>query len=165
MVVPNSTYAVNAPETEGFSPDKTRKFLVSKGVKPSFQRIKILEYLIRNRNHPSVDTIFQALCGNIQTLSKTTVYNTLSLFAEKGIAVSLTIVSNELRFDLTKEPHAHFQCRECGMVFDIPFKNDLFVGDFIDEHRVEEIQVNSKGVCKNCLNKETTPGKQRKENK
>ena len=138
-------------ELEGVTLDKMRAFLESKSVKPSYQRLKILEYLMRNRDHPSVDTIFQALCGEIPTLSKTTVYNTLSLFAEKEIAASLTIVNNELRYDLLEEPHAHFQCVECKRVYDVPIKDNLVFTSSIDDHRVEEIQMTLKGVCKNCL--------------
>jgi Fe2+ or Zn2+ uptake regulation protein len=103
-----------------------------------------------------VDTIFQALCGEIPTLSKTTVYNTLSLFAEKSIATSLTIVNNELRYDLLKEPHAHFQCAECKRLFDVPMENNIFFTNSIEDHRVEEIQVTLKGICKNCLKIENT---------
>ncbi len=143
-------------ETTSPSIEKMRFLLESKSVKPSYQRLKILEYLLKNREHPSVDDIFQALNEEIPTLSKTTVYNTLNLFSEKGIAISLTIVNNELRYDLVMEPHAHFQCRECKKVFDIPLVNDLFLTHSIMEHRVEEIQVTFKGVCKNCLKMEDT---------
>lgn len=138
-------------ETGAISIDKIRGFLESKGVKPSFQRLKILEYLLKHRNHPSVDTIFQALGGDIPTLSKTTVYNTLSLFTQKGIVSSLTVVNNELRYDVLKEPHGHFQCAICSRLYDIPLKSDLFLTDFIEEHQVEDIQVTFKGICKNCL--------------
>lgn len=138
-------------ETGAISIGKIRGFLESKGVKPSFQRLKILEYLLKHRNHPSVDTIFQALGDDIPTLSKTTVYNTLSLFTQKGIVASLTVVNNELRYDVLKDPHAHFQCAICSRLYDIPLKNDLFLTDFIEEHQVEDIQVTFKGVCKNCL--------------
>jgi Fur family transcriptional regulator, peroxide stress response regulator len=131
--------------------NKMKGFLESKQVKPSYQRLKILEYLMKNRNHPSVEIIFQALVGEIPTLSKTTVYNTLSLFSEKGIVSSLTIVNNELRYDLMIEPHAHFQCSTCGAVIDIPMENDIFLMTSVEAHRVEEIHVTFKGVCKNCL--------------
>jgi Fur family peroxide stress response transcriptional regulator len=143
-------------ELENISIDKMRVFLESKSVKPSYQRLKILEYLMKNRDHPSVDTIFHALCGEIPTLSKTTVYNTLNLFAEKAIANSLTIVNNELRYDLLKEPHAHFQCSECKRVFDVPIENNLFFTNSVEDHRIEEIQVALKGICKNCLKIENT---------
>lgn len=132
---------------------KMREFLVSKGVKPSFQRLKILEYLMKHQNHPSVDTIFQALCGDIPTLSKTTVYNTLSLFSDKEIVTSLAIFNNELHYDLQQEPHAHFQCTVCSAVFDIHLDNDLFLIDCINSHRVEDIQVSFRGVCVNCQKK------------
>jgi Fe2+ or Zn2+ uptake regulation protein len=143
-------------EVETSSINKMRFFLESKSVKPSYQRLKILEYLMKSREHPSVDEIFQELSGEIPTLSKTTVYNTLSLFAEKGIAISLTIVNNELRYDLVKEPHAHFQCVDCKKVFDIHIENDLFLTNSIAEHRVEEIQITFKGICKNCLKMKET---------
>jgi Fur family transcriptional regulator, peroxide stress response regulator len=138
------------------SMDKMRGYLESRKVKPSYQRLKILEYLAVNRNHPSVETIYKSLCGEIPTLSKTTVYNTLSLFTEKGIVSSLTIVNNELRYDLMFEPHAHFQCSSCGKLFDIPMKSDLFLTDTIEEHQVHEIQVTFKGTCKECTKNKKT---------
>jgi len=147
------TNSCSQAETEMITMEKMRGFLESKDVKPSYQRLKILEYLMKNRNHPSVETIFQALAGEIPTLSKTTVYNTLSLFSEKGIVSSLTIVNNELRYDLMIEPHAHFQCTKCGKVIDIPMKNDLFLTTSIENHRVEEIQITFKGICTNCVDK------------
>lgn len=131
--------------------DKVKNFLESKNVKASYHRLRILGYLMKNRNHPSVDTIFQALSPEIPTLSKTTVYNTLSLFAEKGIVSSLTIVNNELRYDLMFEPHAHFQCSSCNKVFDIPLENELFLTTSVEEHKVEEIQITFKGICKDCV--------------
>jgi len=130
---------------------KIRGFLESRGVKPSYQRLKILEYLMVNRDHPSVDTIFNALCEEIPTLSRTTIYNTLSLFTEKGIVSSLTIVNNELRYDLSQEPHAHFRCIECNALLDVDVDTDIFTTDTIEEHQVEEIQIIFRGRCKNCL--------------
>jgi Fur family transcriptional regulator, peroxide stress response regulator len=142
---------MNGRNNEVVSMDKMRDFLESRQVKPSFQRLKILEYLMKNRNHPSVETIFQALDDEIPTLSRTTVYNTLNLFSGKGIVSSLTIVDNELRYDLTVEPHAHFQCSKCSRVLDIPIENDLFFTKSIEDHRVEEIHITFKGICKDCL--------------
>lgn len=145
--------------------NRARVFLEEKGVKPSYQRLKILEFLVENRGHPSVDVIFQALSGEIPTLSKTTIYNTLSLFAEKGIVSSLTIVNNEVRYDLTDNPHAHFQCVECQTLMDIPLDTDLFMTRTIDQHQVDEIQVTFKGICRTCIKKRAeNPLKNEKDN-
>lgn len=139
--------------TRAVTMDRMRVFLADRGVKPSFQRLKILEYLMYKRDHPSVDTIFQSLSGEIPTLSKTTIYNTLSLFSDKGIVSSLTVVNNELRYDLMHEPHAHFQCSRCKQLYDIPLDTDLFMTETINEHMVDEILITFKGVCKSCAAK------------
>jgi len=56
-------------------------YLKNHDIKPSYQRMKIFQYLLDNHVHPTVDTIYKALCPEIPTLSKTTVYNTLNLFS------------------------------------------------------------------------------------
>jgi len=140
-------------KTKNISTDYLKELLESKDVKPSFQRLSILKYIIQKKNHPSVDTIFKALSKDIPTLSKTTIYNTLNLLTQKGIVTALTIADNETRYDFGEEHHAHFQCTVCGMVFDVKVDSDFCDRDFIDGHKVDEVQVHFKGVCSNCLNK------------
>ena len=65
--------------------------LLEHNIKPSMQRIAIMEYLMDNPIHPSADDIYTALSPSMPTLSKTTVYNTLKLFSEQGAALMLTI--------------------------------------------------------------------------
>ena len=43
------------------------------GIHPSVQRIAIMDYLLKNHTHPTVDEVYVALCKVIPTLSKTTV--------------------------------------------------------------------------------------------
>ena len=66
-----------------------RDYLEKCGIKPSLQRIAIVEYLMENRIHPTADDIYHALCIQVPTLSKTTVYNTMRLFAEQGAVLPL----------------------------------------------------------------------------
>ena len=53
--------------------------LLEKNIRPSHQRIKVMEFLLKNKIHPTVDYIYNELHEEIPTLSKTTVYNTLNL--------------------------------------------------------------------------------------
>ena len=46
-------------------------------IKPSLQRMAIMEYLMSHLTYPTADSIFNDLYSLIPTLSKTTVYNTL----------------------------------------------------------------------------------------
>ena len=77
--------------------NNAKQYLIDNGIKPSVQRIAIMKYLFEHRTHPTVDDIFHDLHDAIPTLSKTTVYNTLKLFSEKGAILSLTI--DEKKFD------------------------------------------------------------------
>ena len=129
-------------------------YLTKRGIRPSFHRIKILEYLFMNKTHPTVDDIYKALINEIPTLSRTTIYNTLSLFVEKGIVSQLIIDEGEARYDLREKPHAHFRCIKCGRIFDIDFDCALFKEKFIGGNKIIETQVNIIGICKDCLKKE-----------
>lgn len=139
------------PEGDAVSMTGLKSLLESKGVKPSYQRLRILEYVIKKNTHPSVDTIYKALYKKIPTLSKTTVYNTLSLFEKKRIVGAVSIQDNELRYDFLKGPHAHFLCTQCGRVYDIEVATDLLTLETIDGHRSDEAHIHFKGACKNCL--------------
>jgi len=128
-----------------------KALMISKGIKPSHQRIKIYEYLITHPIHPTADTIYKSISKEISTLSKTTVYNNLSIFLEKGLISSITIDENEVRYDYNTTPHAHFKCIKCGKIYDIPLKTKLFAKKTIGGHKIMEQHIYFKGICKNCL--------------
>jgi len=131
-----------------FKISEIEKRLKSKDVKPSYQRIKILEYLLKNKNHPTVDMIYQELVDEIPTLSKTTVYNTLKLFIEKKIVLLINIEDNETRYDADTSFHGHFKCRKCNEVYDI--KIDTPILKELDDFQVDEYHLYLKGLCKKC---------------
>lgn len=131
-----------------------QKTLQEHGISPSFQRIKILEYLMHNPIHPTADMIYQALNGQIPTLSKTTVYNTLKIFTEKGLLAPLSVFENEVRYEYNNQPHIHFKCMRCGRLFDIEASFDCLRDSEIDGHKVTEHHVNLKGICRECRKKE-----------
>jgi Fur family ferric uptake transcriptional regulator/Fur family peroxide stress response transcriptional regulator len=127
--------------------------LKSKSIKPSMQRVAIMDYLIMNRTHPSVDDVYRGLASTIPTLSKTTVYNTLKLFSEKGAALMLTIDESRVNFDGDTSPHTHFLCNGCGKIYDLQMSASIkeVVGMSIAGHQISEIHYYYKGVCKACL--------------
>lgn len=61
----------------------TREYMLQYDIKPSVQRMAIMEYLMKNRVHPTADEIYGALYPMMPTLSKTTVYNTMRHFIRK----------------------------------------------------------------------------------
>lgn len=126
------------------------EFLKTNGIKPSYQRIKIYEFLMNNKEHPTVESIYNALNGQIPTLSKTTVYNTLKIFIDKGIAMAITIDESEVRFDALTDLHGHFKCESCHQVYDFKVNFEGTLGDELDDFEVLEQQMFFYGICKNC---------------
>jgi Fe2+ or Zn2+ uptake regulation protein len=131
--------------------------LVKYGIKPSVQRIAIMDYLMTYRTHPTADEVYIALCDSIPTLSKTTVYNTLKLFVENQAAQMLTINDKNVHFDGDTSLHSHFFCRRCGGVYDLPYSGKKREARelLIEGHAVEEIHHYYKGICKDCSEKES----------
>jgi len=127
------------------------KILQSKNIQPSHQRIKILEVLIKNKDHMNVNMIYDELSKEIPTISKTTVYNTLSTFVEKGLVHCLTITPEEMRYDYETKPHHHLLCKRCGRIIDVNVRCAYAEAMEIEGHSIEEIQGYFKGICKECL--------------
>lgn len=127
--------------------------LLEYNIKPSMQRIAIMEYLMEHPIHPSADDIYTALSPSMPTLSKTTVYNTLRLFSEQGAAQMLTIDEKNANFDADTSVHSHFLCKQCGRIYDLrcPEEVKKMENREMDGHLVSEVHCYYKGICKNCL--------------
>lgn len=139
---------------------KTYDYLLSFNVKPSVQRLAIMDYLLTHHTHPSIEEIYLALCDDIPTLSKTTVYNTLKLFVEHGAAQMLTIDERNVCYDGEITLHAHFLCKHCNKIFDLPAPmQDEQIGKMKDSgFQVEEQHYYYKGICPSCKEKEMNQG-------
>jgi Fe2+ or Zn2+ uptake regulation protein len=130
-----------------------KELLSGKGIKPTFQRLKILEYMRKNmKNHPTVEMIHEELLKDIPTISLTTVYNTLNTLLEKGLVDGITITGTETRYDLDVSPHHHFLCKECGKIIDIDIQCPFAVGKkkVVGGNKIEEVHGYFKGICKDC---------------
>ncbi len=120
--------------------------LKDKKISPSVHRLAIYEYMLAHRTHPSVDEVYAALSENMPTLSKTTVYNTLKLFAEKGLVKSITISDKCVRFDGDVSDHSHFLCKCCGELFDMPKASNCQIE--AEGYKIEQVYYS--GACPRC---------------
>jgi len=127
--------------------------LKEKNIKPSYQRMKIYEYLAREKNHPTVEQIFQYLVKEMPTLSKATVYNTMDIFRNAGLVRVVTIENNEARYDSEVSIHGHFKCELCGSIYDFPVDVSALSPDVLDNFEITEKDVYFRGICPECLNK------------
>lgn len=127
-------------------------YLMQYKIKPSYLRIKIIEYLAENKNHPSVDQIFKELSTEVPTLSKTTVYNSLKLFVEKGACSTVNLDETTARFDFQTKLHGHFLCEECCQIYDFQAELNSSYNE-LEDFDIKGMELSFKGVCKTCKQK------------
>ena len=135
----------------GVSIDFLSEQLKSKDIRPSFQRIKVLEYLYQKGGHPTVDEIFRSLSADIPSLSKVTIYNTLHTLVEAGLVRVVDIDETEKRFDITLSSHGHFLCESCGKIYNFEVNIDLIPIEGLKQFEVNQKNLYFKGLCPNCL--------------
>lgn len=125
--------------------------LKNRNIKPSYNRIRIMEYLTINRNHPTVEEIHSDLVEEIPTLSKTTVYNSLNTFVEAGLVREISIGDNEARYDADTSDHGHFKCEVCGRIYDFPADLVYIKPKTLEGFKVTQRDIYFKGICSRCL--------------
>lgn len=136
-----------------FSGVSIEEYLKQHDIKPSYQRMRVFEYLIKYRNHPTADDIYRELVKSIPTLSRTTVYNILDLFVEKGITQLISIEENEKRYDADVTDHGHFKCEKCGRIYDFPVDLSSIRTGGLDGFMIRQKHIYFRGVCKKCSGK------------
>lgn len=126
----------------------TVEILKSKGISPSVQRVAVFEYLQLHHTHPTAEDIFRDLHPAFPTLSRTTVYNTLTLLAAHELVDSFSTDGNVTHYDGQTHCHAHFQCDKCNKIFDFPTPElaPLTAEGF----SVKSIKLFYFGTCHNC---------------
>jgi Fur family transcriptional regulator, peroxide stress response regulator len=134
-------------------------FLREKGIQPSQQRIRIYEALAAVKTHPAADTIYRELSPEMPTLSRTTVFSTLDLFARRGIAQRLALSGTELRYDADTRAHVHFRCRSCGAVSDLLGLRAPSLPKAPEGYLVESSQFYAEGLCPACSAREPAEGR------
>lgn len=134
----------------------------SKGIKPSLQRLLLFNYMQYCHEHPTVEKIYADLAAQGHALSKATVYNTLTLFVQKGLLRMVELDHNEARYDSLTYDHAHFICANCGKIYDVEVNFDQLNLMFPQAEQINQRDIFYRGVCKDCTKKESPATKDEK---
>jgi Fur family peroxide stress response transcriptional regulator len=134
--------------------EQIKEKLIKHNIRPSFQRIKVLEFLYHHDIHPTVEDIYHELAPDIPSLSKATVYNTLHALVEGGLARVISIDENEMRYEAMIKNHGHFKCESCGCIFNFGIEIDHIKVSDLSQFSVKEKSVYFKGLCPDCNKKQ-----------
>ncbi len=126
------------------------EILKSNKIKVTTQRVKVLEYLLEFKEHPTAEKVYSAISNKKEILSLATVYNTLTLFVEKGILKKNNGPDDKAVFDITVKDHFHFYCNNCKKVFDIS-SEFLNIGSMdLKGNKAESFHGYFIGMCNEC---------------
>jgi Fur family ferric uptake transcriptional regulator len=132
-----------------------REFAAQKGLKSTRQRDAILDLFLSSDRHMSIEELYLKLRAKYPTIGYATVYRTLKLFAESGIAREIHFGDGQTRYEhLGKgEHHDHLVCTRCGAI--VEFSNETIekLQDAVaDEHGflIETHKLELYGICAKC---------------
>jgi len=134
---------------------KFKTYLTAQGLKSTRQREQILDEFLRSGAHLSAEDLYLRLRKKHPNIGYATVYRTLKLLAECGIAEERHFGDKQTRYEATagQEHHDHLVCQQCGSIieFEDPRIEELQIevarahGFRISHHRLELY-----GTCSKC---------------
>ena len=132
-----------------------REFIAQKGLKSTRQRDIILDSFLASGRHISIEELYLKLRAKHPSIGYATVYRTLKLFAESGIAREIQFGDGQTRYEHAAEGehHDHLVCTRCGAI--IEFENETIEKlqqDVAKSHgfRIENHKLELYGVCSQC---------------
>lgn len=122
------------------------------------QRRVIIDVLKSTDCHPTAEWVFEQVREKLPSVSLGTVYSNLRRLVDQGEVRELYCDATQCRYDGNTSNHAHFVCRECGAVLDLPLQEHE---KLIAEVESLGFQVYSQclqfyGICHSCQSKESS---------
>lgn len=106
-----------------YNRDNMAELLRAHDINPTHQRIEIAHALFSRQEHLSADQVMTIVNDRHAEASKATVYNTLSLFLEKGLIREVIVDPSKVFYDPNTGPHHHLYEVDSGRLTDINADN------------------------------------------
>ncbi len=118
------------------------ELLRERGIRVTEQRLAVAEVVFGHEGHPGAEEIWNHLKGQVPSLSRATVYNTLNLFVEKGLLQPRVLREGHIVYDANTDAHHHLIDEESGEIIDIPWSEiQVKLGDVADRFDIQEYHV------------------------
>jgi Fe2+ or Zn2+ uptake regulation protein len=127
-----------------------KELLQSSHLKITPQRLAILKEL-EAKGHANIEEIYEDIKEMFPSISLATIYKNITALKEEGI-ISEVCLHQKPKFEIKKDPHAHFICKVCGKVEDIPM-DDVINPKINAKYPDSEKELYIYGVCKECQQK------------
>jgi Fur family peroxide stress response transcriptional regulator len=132
--------------------DLFKAALKHNGVKLTHQRMIIFNEVAESKEHPNVESVYNAVRKKLPMVSLDTVYRTLWMLQDLGL-IHILGARDRARFDGNMKPHHHFICNECGLM------RDFYSNEF-DRLKIPKevkkfgngktVHIEIQGICTEC---------------
>ena len=120
------------------------------------QRKLVLKIVNESLDHPTAETVYQRARDIDPTISMGTVYRNLSILSQLGEILDLPMPTGPNHYDYKQKPHAHFYCKKCGNVIDVPMCQlieKINFEELLPHCQVDGCGIVFTGTCSNCCDK------------
>jgi len=114
-----------SPSVQLLDEASASELLRAAGIQSTRQRLHIAQVLLNGNQHLSAEQVLEQMKCSGKQVSKATVYNTLGLFAARGILREVIIDPSRVFYDTNNTPHHHVYNTATGELSDIDLQNVL----------------------------------------
>ena len=129
--------------------------LQRKGLKRTAQRALILDVFLRTEEHLSSEDLYQIVKKEDPTVGQTTVYRTLKLLSDAGLAREVRFGDNRTHYEhnYKHQHHDHMICSSCGKIIEFySAELEALQDQMAAKHKFEVTQhlLRIIGICAEC---------------
>ncbi len=125
----------------------------------SKQKKAVYDAVVRSCDHPTAESIFLLVRGELPGTSLSTVYRNLGILVSEGALAAVAGPGAEIHYDHNTGNHCHAQCRVCGRICDVqyaPVDYSALVPSRASGFKVDGVTVTFTGICDGCSKNERT---------
>ena len=131
------------------------------GIKTTIPRVVIYQSLKKFAHHPSAEEIYQGIQKKYPGVSIATVYKTLDMLVQNGLAHKVVTDEDKVRYDARTDQHIHLYCNKTKKIVDYEDHNlEQLILEYLHKNEIpgfnfQQIQINIKGeiTTKKQINK------------
>ena len=94
------------------------RYLEDHQLKHTKQREAILEAFLDASGHVTSEELFQSVRSSHPNIGYTTVYRTMKLLCDAGLAIERHFEDGVTRYEIEHEHHDHLVCTRCGRIIE-----------------------------------------------
>lgn len=131
--------AMSAEDAHGGTPEpaefrrRWQEYLAENGLNSTQQRELIVDLFLRSSDHVSIDDLLARVRKKNSKVGYATVYRTLKLLVEAGVATQRQFGDSQTRFELAGAHHDHLICEKCGLILEFEDEEIEHLQDAIAE--------------------------------